>query len=110
MSDVFDSYSPLKLSVVKSGDYVRVYAQNIGKNIIIIKRMCLWGESAGGSQIVVSVREGGLLDFYVGGERLEQGLSQLKFEIAWPHVVRARAGAEYIEVTGRSTSEYASFP
>lgn len=104
----FRGYASLLLTVTKSGDEVLVYAANKCPNIIIIKRMLLclqynWGYS------VLYIREGGFFDFYVGGERLEQGWTHLKFRISSPSAQKAQAEAEYIEITGRSVSCLADF-
>lgn len=99
----FHGYASLKMTVTKSGNDVLVYARNQGKNIILIKRALLCIEY-NGSATILYIREGGYFDFYIGGERVEQGLTQLKFRINAPNAVRAQVEAEYIEITGRSVS------
>lgn len=99
--------SSLALSVIRSGggsgSDILVYAQNQGRNIIIIKRMVLCLRSNGG-QTLLYIREGGFFDFEIGGERLEQGLTQLKFRITNTTAQHARVQAEHIEITGRAQS------
>ena len=99
----FEGYAPLKLSVQQSGNDVLLYARNQSKNIILIKRALLCIESNGGTTILY-IRDGGSFDFYIGGERLEQGSTHLKFKISAPNAVNAQAEAEYIEITGRSVN------
>lgn len=105
----FDGYAPLKLSVQKSGNNVLLYAQNQSKNIILIKRALLCIEYNGGS-ITLYIREGGSFDFFIGGERLEQGSTHLKFKISAASAVNARAEAEYIEITGRYVTSCTPLP
>lgn len=89
---------PLSLSVNKYGDDVLVYASNPGPDIVLIERMILeinqnhW----------LFIREGGFFDFYIGGGRLEQNLTHLKFRIKYPSATKAKATAEFIEVTERA--------
>ncbi len=99
----FKGYSPLILRIYKSGNDILVYAQNNTKNIILIKRLILCINYEYHSTLIY-VREGGFFDFYIGGERLEQGTTQLKFRISAPSALSARVEAEYVEVTSRSTS------
>ncbi len=104
----FRSNAPLILRVSKPGNDVQVHAQNNGQNILIIKRMKLCLEYVSGSSMLY-IREGGFFDFYIGGERLEQGLAHMKFRIASPAALRGQAEAEYIEITGRSQSCLSEF-
>ena len=97
----FADYLPLKMEVKKFGNRVLVYAGNQGRNILLLKRMILrlgWG---GGSATYLFLREG---DFIVGGERIEQGLYQLKYETGSTTAVDAQVFGEYMEVAGRSQS------
>lgn len=96
--------SSLELTVTRSGTDVLVYAANRGMNILILKRMVLCLEGSGGSMSLLYIREGGYFDYYVGGERLEQGLTHLKFRTSAGSAQSARVRAEYFEVTGRSLS------
>ncbi len=104
----FKGYAPLVLRIVKSGGDILVYAQNTSKNIILIKRLLVCINYEYGS-VVLFVREGGYYDFYIGGERLEQGATHLKFKISAPTAISARAEAEYIEITSRSVSCLSKF-
>lgn len=88
---------PLSLSVFKSGDNVLVYASNSGPDIVLIERMILEINQSHW----IFIREGGYFDFYIGGGRLEQGLTHLKFKIKYPTATKAKATAEFIEVTER---------
>lgn len=103
--NIFKGYTPLVLTVKKSGNEILVYAKNNGQNILFIKRMLLCLEYNSGYSVLY-IREGGYFDFVVGGERVEQNLSQLKFRftISAPGPQKAQAEAEYIEATGRSVS------
>jgi hypothetical protein len=94
-------YSPLVIYLVESGGNILVYAQNKGKNIVVIKRLLLCREWSSGWQTINYLREA---DFIVGGEAIEQGLTQLKYSASGTGAVSARAYAEYIEITGRSVS------
>ena len=94
-------YSPITIYLVKSGDDILVYAKNNGRNIIFIKRLLLCREWSGGGRTINYLRES---DFIVGGERVEQGLTQLKYRANGVNVVSAQAIAEYTEITGRSLS------
>lgn len=102
-AESFRQSGPLVLTVTTSRSEVLVYAQNQGRNIIFIKRMRLCFELAN-STLTWFIREGGFFDFEVGGERIEPGLSQLKFRRANPGPGTALAIAEYVEVTNRATS------
>ncbi len=97
----FSVYSPLTIELVHSGSDVLVYAKNNGRNIVIIKRLLLCREWAGGGRTINYLREA---DFIIGGERVEQGSTQLKYKASAASAVSARAQAEYYEVTGRSLS------
>ena len=94
-------YSPLTLRLVKSGGDILVYANNYGQNIVVIKRLLLCREWSGGGRTINYLREP---DFIVGGEKVEQNSGQLKYRASAAGVVKARAQAEYIEITGRSLS------
>ena len=100
----FDSYSPLKLSVLRSGSDVLVYAQNTGRSIILIKRLLLCLGSPSGTSVVYLREE----DFTVGGERVEQSGTWLKYRTTAPGVTTGQAQAEYVEVTERSLSACAA--
>ncbi len=104
----FKGYAPLVLRIYKSGGDILVYAQNNTRNIILIKRLILCINYEYHSTLIY-VREGGFYDFYIGGERLEQGTTQLKFKISAPTSISARAEAEYIEITSRSVSCVSKF-
>lgn len=93
--------SPLTIYLVKSGGNILVYARNNGRNIVVIKRLLLCREWSSGGRTINYLREP---DFIVGGERVEQGLTQLKYRASATGAVSARAYAEYIEITGRSLS------
>ena len=93
--------SPFTISLVKSGSDVLVYAQNSGRNIVVMKRLLLCREWSGGGMTINYLRKG---DFIVGGEEVEPGLTQLKYSASASGAVAARAQAEYIEITGRSLS------
>ena len=99
------SSSPLTISLMEFGGDILVYARNNGRNIVLIKRLVLCRKWPGG-QTINYLREP---DFIVGGERVEQGLLQLKYRASGTGVVSARAKAEYIEITGRSLSCELSF-
>ena len=58
----------------------------------------------GGSTLTWFIRDGGFFDFEIGGERIEPGLTQLKFRRAIPDSGTAMAQAEYLEVTERALS------
>lgn len=105
----FQGYDPLILSVTKSGNDVLLYAQNNGRNILFIKRMLLRMEYGSGSSTTLYIREGGFFDFYIGGERLEQGLTHLKFRTTNASAIRGEASAEYIETTSRARSPLNEF-
>ena len=94
-------HSPLTIYLLKSGSNVLVYARNNGRNIVVIKRLLLCREWSGGGRTINYLRES---DFIVGGERVEQGSTQLKYSASAAGAVSARAQAEYIEITGRSLS------
>jgi hypothetical protein len=93
--------SPLIIYLVESGGNILVYARNNGRNIVVIKRLLLCREWSSGGRTINYLREP---DFIVGGERVEQGLTQLKYSASGTGAVSARAHAEYIEITGRSLS------
>lgn len=97
----FSGNWPLEISLMKWGSKILVYARNNSPNIIIIKRLLVCRQWSSGGRTVNYLREG---DFIVGGERVEQGSSQLKWEASAANVVSAEAQAEYIEITGRSRS------
>ena len=95
------SLCPLTIHLVEFGGDILVYARNNGRNIVVIKRLLLCREWSGGGQTINYLREP---DFIVGGERVEQGLTQLKYRASGTGTVSASARAEYIEITGRSLS------
>jgi hypothetical protein len=97
----FSNYSPLTIYLQKSGSNILVYAKNNGRNIVLIKRLLLCREWSGGGRTINYLRES---DFIVGGERIEQGSTQLKYSASGSGAVSAKAYAEYIEITGRSQS------
>lgn len=106
----FQGLEPLTVSVTKSGGgEVLVYAKNNSRSIIFIKRMLLRMEWGGGGATTLYIREGGFFDFFIGGERLEQGTTHLKFRTGPNSAVRGEASAEYIEATSRSRSELNEF-
>jgi hypothetical protein len=97
---VFQTYAPVTVSVVYSGNDVLVYVENNGRNIIVINLLLLCIEFPNG-QGVWYVRDAGLLN---GGEQVEQGWMGLKFQIAAAGATQAKASIQYIEVTGRAVS------
>ena len=96
----FDSYAPLKLSVLKSGNNVLVYAQNQSRSIVHIKRIILCGEFSWGKTYLYR-RKG---DFTIS-DQIEQRTTYLMFQCNWPNVRNVQAEAEYIEFAGRAISE-----
>ena len=104
----FKGYAPLVLTVNKSGADILVYAKNNSPNILLIKRMLLCLQYTYGYSVLY-IREGGFFDFFIGGERLEQGMSHLKFRISSSNAQKAQAEAEYIEAIGRSVSCVSEF-
>ena len=101
----FRSYAPLTLTTSRTAaGEVLVYAQNNGRNILVIQRMLVCLEYAGGSRSIFYVR-----DFAVGGDTLEQGSTQLKYRVTSPSAIGAQVEAEYREVTGRERSCYNRF-
>ena len=102
----FAQYAPLKMAVQRSGDRVLVYATNQGKNILLLKRMILrLGWPSGGATYLYLRPE----DYYLGGERIEQGWMHLKYQSGSTSAVDAQVSVEYMEVTGRSESPYVTF-
>lgn len=95
-----DSY-PLIIYLTESSGEISVYAQNNGCNMVIIKRILLCREWAGGGFTINYLREP---DFIVGGENVEQGLTQLKYRASGLGAVSAQAKAEYFEITGHTLS------
>jgi hypothetical protein len=95
----FRSYAPLIMSVVYSAGEVLVYAQNAGKNIVILKRVLLCIEYSSGGRTTLFIR-----NFTVGGDTVEQGSTQLKYRVTVSNVARIQAEAEYFEASGRNVS------
>lgn len=102
----FKGGHPLRLSIAKSGSDFLVYAQNVGKNLIFIRRIVVCRKFDGGMSLNIFRDETGP-GFVVGGARIEPGLSQLKVKLSAGSAASARAQAEYYEVTSRAmTCEY----
>lgn len=95
----FRSYAPLIVSVTYSSGEVLVYAQNPGRNIVILKRILLCIEYTSGARTILFIR-----NFTVGGDTVEQGSTQLKYRVAVSNVARIQAEAEYFEASGRNVS------
>ena len=100
----FEGYAPLKLSIIKSGANVLIYAENKSKSIIHIKRIILCGEWDSGTTFLYRRKS----DFIVS-DQIEQGTTYLMFSVNWPSVKKVQAEAEYIEFTGRSSSKCVQF-
>ena len=98
---VVNAYGALKLTIMRSGSNVRVYAQNMGNHIVVIKRIILCWQYSGGGKTFLYLRR----PQFVVGDQIEQGLTWLMYSTTLPATVTdILAEAEYLEFTGRSIS------
>ena len=96
----FEGYTPLKLSIVKSGANILIYAENKSKSIIHVKRIIICGQWDSGATFLYRRKS----DFEIS-DQIEQGTAYLMCSVNWSNVKKVQAEAEYIEFTGRALSK-----
>jgi hypothetical protein len=98
----FEGYAPLKLSALKSGNNVLIYAENQSRSIVLVKRIIVCGVFPS-YQLFLYLRKPN----FVVGDQIEQGTTYLMAQLNnWATgPVNVQVEAEYIEFTGRSQSK-----
>lgn len=95
----FEGYTPLKLTVIKSGSNVLVYAENRSRSIILIKRIILCLSRIGTTFLYLRKEN------FIVGDQIEQGTTYLMYSCPCPTGYKVQAEAEFIEFAGRSISK-----
>jgi hypothetical protein len=100
----FEGYAPLKLSIVKSGANILIYAENKSKSIIHVKRMIICGQWDSSATFLYRRKS----DFVIS-DQIEQGTMYLMCSVGWSNAKKVQVEAEYIEFTGRALSKCVQF-
>jgi hypothetical protein len=100
---------PFRLSILRSGSDILVYAIAEGCGIYLLRRIVVCTESPGWSQCRY-YRPGGFFDFEVGGDQVEPNIVILKARMPAPaSPFEAFADGHYVRVDRRATTPTTTF-
>src|SRR5262245_26248318 len=101
----FHTHQTLVLSLRRTAGSMLLYAQNQGRNIVLIRRilLCYTLPDSTGGMLYLRPPPAGMSWVYPS-EFLEQGLTALYYQLTVPKGTFVEAQAEYVEVDGRSKS------
>lgn len=102
---LFQGAQSVVVSISVSGSDARVYVQNQGRNIVLLRRIQLCYTSPTGGRGWINLRPPpDPVSWSWSSSYLEQGLTALFYSITLPAGYTVQAQAEYVELDGRSRS------
>lgn len=101
----FQSVQSAVVSIQRTGTTARLYVQNQGRNILMMRRILLCYTTTGGSWGMLYLRPpSDPISWVYPSAFLEPGITALYYQLNAANVQIVQAQAEYIEIDGRSRS------